>query len=79
MSKPFECVQLPCPKCGKADAILLLRLQDGTYTCEECGTGFDRADVEDFISRWTVFADVEDLISRWTVFLAWLDTCPVQK
>jgi transcription elongation factor Elf1 len=66
MSKPFECVQLPCPKCGEADANLSLHLKDGSYSCEECGSDFERADVEDFIRRWSGF-------------LAWLDTCPVQR
>ena len=57
-------LQLPCPRCGAADANISVALNDpDTFTCHECDAEFSRG-------------DIEAIMARWVKVLGWIDTMP---
>jgi len=60
-------ITLPCPRCGEAEAGILVRLNrledEDAFGCTECNTDFD-------------VAFVKQIVAEWGPVLGWLDNAP---
>jgi hypothetical protein len=45
-------IMLPCPRCGEAEANIMLHLGDQTLQCCECEEEFDADELRGIMARW---------------------------
>ena len=56
-------VSLPCPRCGEAQATMMLDMSSKEFTCQECNEVFH-------------VDEMRDVVARWTRIIGWVDLMP---